>query len=81
MTAKEMFEKLGYAIDIGCLGIIRYAKHDINYNIDYYIRFYKDLKEFNGNKVDDNEILPIDIDLNLLQAINKQVEELGWNER
>ena len=79
MTAKEMFEKLGYVIDINCLGILRYVKHDTNYNIDYYIRFFGDLKEISCNKLEENELSIFDIDLNLLQAINKQVEELGWN--
>lgn len=78
MSAKEMFEKLGYEIDIDCLGIIRYAKHDTNYNTDYYIRFYDNLKEISSNILDDNELFPLVIDLDLLQAINKQVKELGW---
>ena len=78
MKAKEMFEKLGYVIDIDCLGILRYAKHDINYNIDYYIKFFNDLKEFSCNKVEDNELFPLDINLFLLKAINQQIKELGW---
>lgn len=81
MSAKEMFEKLGYVIDIDCLGILRYAKHDTNYNIDYYIKFFNDLKEISCNKIEENELSILDIDLNLLQAINKQVEELSWNEK
>ena len=80
MSAKEMFEQLGYVIDIDCLGITRYAKHDTNYNIDYYIKFFNDLKEINCNRIEDNEIFPLDINLVLLQAINQQVKELGWNE-
>lgn len=78
ISAKTMFERLGYVIDIDCLGILRYTKHDTNYNIDYYIKFFNDLKEISCNKVEENELLILDIDLNLLQAINKQVEELGW---
>lgn len=73
MTAKETFEELGYTH--------KYLKnsHRIEYILDKddefhfaltKIVFYKRLK-----KVSINGILT----LQELQAINKQVEELGWN--
>lgn len=80
MTAKDMFEKLGYEVDINILGIIRYAKHDKGFDLDYYIRFHNDLKEFSCNMIEKNEILPLNINIKLLQCINKQIEELGWND-
>lgn len=78
MTAKEMFEKLGYELDINVLGIIRYAKHDIETGLSYYIRFLNDEKVFNCNTISYNEIYPLHIDIKLHEAINKQISELGW---
>lgn len=68
MSAKEMFEKLGYEEreETSCLNCV---KSYINYktmNIIY----------FDSNKtIDVNNLI---ITYELLQAINKQVEELGW---
>ena len=64
MTAKEMFEKLGYKEDFH----IAYIKY-YNEKKDKYIWFSKPTKTV--------EIM-FDIDMDLLKAINKQVEELGW---
>lgn len=88
MTAKEMFEKLGYK----CLGgsdyiAIKYYKQEkqgknySTYDID--ITFYCTSKSVSvvANRYGKNryELAIMDIDMKLLQAINKQVEELGWN--
>lgn len=72
MTAKEMFEKLGY----------EYRKSDFS------ITYYKEFRDYD----DETYILDIDfrlfekkissdfdINMDLLKAINKQVEELGWD--
>lgn len=76
MKAKEMFEELGYECEIG-LKYIDYAKHFKEIKQHGYILF--DLEE--------KTILPsmeygsthaLEIDMTLLKAINKQVEELGW---
>ena len=71
MTAKEMFEKLGYKQLIKP-NVIYYQKRvDIpkNYMI-FSINFVINLKEvFIGKNLNVEE----------LKAINKQVEELGWN--
>lgn len=90
MTAKEMFEKLGYK----CLGgsdyiAIKYYKQEkqgeyySNYDID--ITFYCTSKTVSvvANEYGKRsyKLAIMDIDMELLQAINKQVEELGWNER
>lgn len=82
MSAKDMFEKLGYK----CLGgsdyiAIKYYKSN---ETDIDITFYKE-KEIS---IVENEYMNKEYDLTIhfltleeLQAINKQVEELGWNER
>ena len=69
MSAKEMFEELGYVYDL-CSDGIWYDNSDgendgqaINFNKNKYIQL-----------IGDFEIMELD----LLQAINKQVEELGW---
>lgn len=66
MTAKEMFEELGYEEDFH----IAYIKYH-NSEEDKYIWF---------NKFSRTVEIEFDIDMTLLKAINKQVEELGWNE-
>lgn len=94
-TAKEMFEELGYEIlteetsqDIprkswgGGLD----ARFEIIYKRDEeLVLFYKDKSIATvqyGSGDDDDRIHYLSYGskrLNLLQAINKQVEELGWN--
>jgi hypothetical protein len=75
MTAKEMFEELGYK-----------QEHHIS-----YIKYYKEVEQCYGDPVE-IQIWFYQIDecfeknrevitMAELQAINKQVEELGWNER
>ena len=73
--ADEMFKKLGFEKDIGeSFGLIRY-KH---IKEDYYIRFYIEDKTFDCNRISNNEILPLEIDKKLLEAIYRKVEELEW---
>lgn len=72
MSAKEMFEELGYKYmeDYnGCL--FRYV--NINENPYVYIYFY----------IDKTIEIASDYGLSykVFEAINKQIEELGWNER
>ena len=66
MSAKEMFEELGYEEDYH----IAYIKY-YNEKKDKYIWFHKDTKTI--------EIM-FDISMPLLKTINKQIEELGWLE-
>lgn len=73
MTAKEMFEKLGY-------------EQEEMYNCIYYnkgqkcIEIWLNAKEIQCNEYikEDEHYIPADITFEELQAINKQVEELGW---
>ena len=79
MSAKEMFEKLGFEYNFDSDNYllqpcISYFKYNYEEKKVFGIRFWiKDkVYEIENDK---------QLSLNLLQAINKQVEELGWNER
>lgn len=71
-SAKEMFEKLGYKLDKETRfgATVSYTK----YCSDGCCRLY-DLCFYNNKRVEFQEDY---ISYELLQAINKQVEELGW---
>lgn len=81
MRAKEMFEKLGYELKQGVDFLLYVLESEENPDIQYYIEFETDVKTI---IIDTNRKDFInDITIKELQAINKQVEELGWldNER
>lgn len=76
MSAKEMFRKLGY----------KYIKRDFEiiyqYTKNEYIEDYRYIKfDIKNKKI---ELCDWQSEFNLsleeLKAINKQVEELGWND-
>ena len=86
-TAKEMFEKLGYACDESCDGFL-YSKWIEKKNkygdlTDYEIQIHIEKSPFTFMKTITEEVFnpsrPDDITLEELQAINQQAEELGWN--
>lgn len=70
MKAKEMFEKLGFECDSN----------------EFTIRYYKEFRDYDDSytldidfRLIEQELLSdFEIDMRLLKAINKQVEELGW---
>lgn len=77
MTARELFEELGYEYSLICIcnGAIHEIKYEhkdepgkIVFKLNYKV-FYAD--------IDDYSVL---IDMPTLKAINKQCEELGWLE-
>ena len=74
MSAKEMFEELGYEQKTS-IGVIYYFKkiHIPKNDIVYNINFITDL--INGEK---EIFISKNIDMQELKAINKQIEELGW---
>lgn len=77
MKAKEMFEKLGYKQDIYNNSAYQVIKY---YNDKHTsILFCIDNKNFTNKSIEKEGNEPL-ITLEELQAINKQVEELGWNE-
>ena len=65
MKAKEMFEKLGYKLQMD----YPYLQYH-NLETDTYIWFYGETKTIE---------IQFDITMDLLKAINKQIEELGWD--
>lgn len=82
MSAKEMFEELGYEQEENnkkCISYCWYYHEDK----DCMRRIVFDLKNedfiaYSPYKLDEYEDCSIFIELKELQAINKQVEELGW---
>ncbi len=74
MTAKEMFEKLGYTLEkVIDDRYINYASKEVR-----LAEFYFDTKRKTFTKQIINSAITEPITLEELQAINKQVEELGW---
>jgi len=82
MTAKEMFEELGYKYTYDD-GYIIYTKEERNGLEPTYISFYMS-KVFLNNESDDNDNYNygINFDMELLKAIDKQCSELwrSYNE-
>lgn len=76
MRAKEMFKKLGYENDEISEHCFGYGKK-LN-NRKKYITF-NDSGNFKWFTIIETDRNNPTIDLEELQAINKQVEELGWN--
>lgn len=74
-SAKELFEELGYKLIENDKEEIEYKK-ELEFN-NYFIGFWRYSKKF--FKTDSCD-LAIDITLDELKAINKQIEELNWNE-
>lgn len=72
MTAKEMFEELGYICDNTKDWKIAYK----GFNCLDEIIIYKQTKTFQKKSFGKNESI---FNFKELKAINKQVEELGWN--
>ena len=85
MSAKEMFEELGYKDISYNYPNKDYIAYQNNKIVIYTIIFVKEYKciELNPTlNADERRLIHFTrLDMKLLQAINKQVEELGWNER
>lgn len=79
MSAKEMFEKLGYELKKETQYFLCYEKATTYDGIDVITFIYesKHIQIYNIFPVD-RHLSAKDITLEELQAINKQVEELGW---
>ena len=83
MSAKEMFEELGFKKVDGYTGIM-YIKETFE-NFELIGKMAKRIfVHFVDNKVNVSKIFfigartDVGIDMELLKAINKQCEELGW---
>ena len=80
MNAKEQFEELGYELVFENEEVLRYRK---NKWLD--VEFWKVYEYVTGEKI--KKILKIStiynkpylVSIELYKAINKQIEELGWN--
>jgi len=71
MSAKEMFKELGYEYeDKELIDIIEITKDT------FYLRIDSDKRKIVVEEYDKDTLCEISYDL--LQAINKQIEELGW---
>lgn len=85
MSAKEMFEKLGYEhkiIDntkIQCEDIILCSNKKVEIIIQFNL-FSKLVCFQIKNKFEGYDKVAMFMTKELLNAINKQIEELGWNE-
>ena len=82
MTAKEMFEKIGYACDVSYDGIL-YSKYVdengcVNLKQIDFDKTNKTVEKSVSKAGFDMKYWNSKITLKELQAINKQVEELGW---
>ena len=77
MSAKEMFEELGFKFHSKDGDTTAYISDKI-YNLAHkvVVVFYEGLNSISVHCGYGKSIL---ITVDLLQAINKQVEELGWN--
>lgn len=72
MVAREMFERLGYRRYKTSVSILYINDSDDEYkSVEFY---YSDFTF----KADDDYHDPVRIDLALFDAIQKQLEELGW---
>ena len=78
MEAKQLFEELGYEQEVG-YKYIDYAKFHKEVNQYGYVLFDLEKKTVLPT-MEYGSTYAVEIDVNLLKAINKQVEELGWNE-
>ena len=81
MTAKEMLEKIGYKdliVHESYMFYIKELKENAEYeNDEIHLEFNFVNKTVCKTYGDDNTACGIT--LNELKAINKQIEELGWN--
>lgn len=73
MSAKEMFIDLNFKQIANNIRDIIYADID---NPDFYVQF-----DLQYKVVIVYQTYDYNFDMKMLKAINKQVEELGWNER
>ena len=75
MSAKEMFEELGYEKYKYSNGI-RYTNSQTEQNIEFENGGFINVYDTTPNKPNDIEVLIVEE----IQVINKQIEELGWND-
>ena len=79
MNAKEMFEKLGYSLEVDNDYLIEYSKEDCGH---IYFYFLIKTKRFYSSYCLSLSFKPMthSITLDEFEAVQKQMEELGWLE-
>lgn len=83
MTAKEMFENLGYTYKLidnknnNCEDVILY-EHTINDSIIQFNLLSRLVVYQTKNTMQEYDKIAIFMTKEIIQAINKQCEELGW---
>ena len=78
-TAKEMFEELDlYEQNLDDAFIDKVIMYS-NRFCEVVITFYLDKKEIAIDSLKDKQGKRYELNYKIFQAINKQVEELGWN--
>lgn len=82
MTAKEMFEALGYKKTKISVNFIEYIDDSLGYGDYKYVSFHRNWKEYEvGYYYDGYEIKtrkPSKVSIKEHEAITKQMKELGW---
>lgn len=79
MNAKEMFEKLGYSLKVDNNNLIEYSKEDcghISFCFDIETKRFYSMYSFSSSI----QSTPHSITLDEFEAVQKQMEELGWVE-
>lgn len=79
MNAKEMFEKLGYSLKVDNNNLIEYSKEDcghISFCFDIETKRFYSMYSFPSSI----QSTPHSITLDEFEAVQKQMEELGWVE-
>lgn len=85
MTAKDMFEGLNYTYSYidnskdNCENVIIYKNTYLNTIIQFNL-FSEIIVYQIENKFKEYEKIGLFVTKELIQAINKQIEELGWND-
>lgn len=85
MGAKEKFEKLGYEYNyidnksINCEDVILYNHKELELVIQFNL-FSKTVVYQTKNNMKEYDKIAIFMTKELIKAINKQVEELGWKD-
>ena len=77
MTAKEMFEELGYRCENGYITDLYFIKQILKKQGDNYIIHF-DLNDKSFSKYRSYNGADVFINLQEFKAIQKQIEELNW---
>ncbi len=78
ITAKKMFEELGFEKVGQNIYTIYYQKKRLELKID--IEFWFDIKTYDIRRLLDGKEMPVNISIKLHKAITQQMKELGWLE-